>query len=257
MSLCTEKLVAKRPSVMSVQQALNHCGCAQAVSAGFSAILPSELNITHVSFSCDKWIFQNRSRDLERRKNARPSRQSDCRPVMMKRCCLCWPARSGTMTATIEFKSHVPASQRHSLEALLFFNARQDRVSACIADAIEKFGAPEIVADKDRLRIHMRNMPEVQSLFAIDGKTGRPVGAAVYARQDVEHVTVMHVGVAAEFASGGVRANEQLLLRLLREVRRSTRRMKGVRRLELYYATGRGALRAGAGRWRQESKAAL
>ena len=82
----------------------------------------------------------------------------------------------------------------------------------------------------------MKGMPDVQSLFAIDAMTGRPVGVAVYARQDIEHVTVMHLGITAEFASGGPRAGEQLLLRLLREVRRSTRRVKGVRRLELYYA---------------------
>jgi hypothetical protein len=168
------------------------------------------------------------------------------------------PLAVGTMTGTIEFKSHVPATQRTALEALLFFNTCQDRVSACIADAIEKFGAPEIVADKDRLRIHMRNMPDVQSLFAIDARTGRPVGVAVYARQDVEHVTVMHLGISAEFASGGPRANEQLLLRLLREVRRSTRRVKGVRRLELYYATGRGSGRAASNRWRgAETKAII
>ena len=142
------------------------------------------------------------------------------------------------MSTTIEFKSHVPVSQRTALEALVFFNSCQDRVSACRADALEKFGAPEIVADRDRLRTHMKDMPDVQSLFAIDGRTGRPVGVAVYARQDVEHVTVMHLGITAEFASGGPRAGEQLLLRLLREVRRSTRRVKGVRRLELYYASG-------------------
>ena len=106
------------------------------------------------------------------------------------------------MSTTIEFKSHVPVSQRTALEALVFFNSCQDRVSACIADAIEKFGAPEIVADRDRLRIHMRDMPDVQSLFAIDGRSGRPVGVAVYARQDVEHVTVMHLGITAEFAAG-------------------------------------------------------
>src|SRR5262245_33158323 len=157
------------------------------------------------------------------------------------------------MSATIEFKSHVPVGQRTALEALVFFNSCQERVSACIADAIEKFGAPEIVADRDRLRIQMRDMPDVQSLFAIDMHTGRPVGVAVYARQDVEHVTVMHLGITAEFASGGPRAGEQLLLRLLREVRRSTRRVKGVRSLELYYATGRTATQ----RWRVPSKAMI
>lgn len=157
------------------------------------------------------------------------------------------------MSATIEFKSHVTVAQRTALEGLLFFNSCQERVSASIADAIEKFGAPEIVADRDRLRIHMRDLPDVQSLFAIDSKSGRPVGVAVYARQDIEHVTVMHLGITAEFASGGPRAGEQLLLRLLREVRRSTRRVKGVRRLELYYATGR----ASTPRWRLPAKAMI
>ena len=157
------------------------------------------------------------------------------------------------MSTTIEFKSHVPVAQRTALEALLFFNSCQDRVSACIADAIEKFGAPEIVADRDRLRIHMKDMPDVQTLFAIDTVNARPVGVAVYARQDVEHVTVMHLGINAEFAAGGPRAGEQLLLRLLREVRRSTRRVKGVRRLELYYANGARERGAPSPRLRTES----
>jgi hypothetical protein len=157
------------------------------------------------------------------------------------------------MNTAIEFRSYVPAAQYASLEALLYFNACQDRVSDCIANAVERFGSPEIVADGNRLRIHMKNMTDVQSLFAIEASTGRPVGVAVYTRQDIEHVTVMHVGIAADYASGGPRAGEQLLLRLLREVRRSTRRVKGVRRLELYYATRRTA----APRWRESSKAAV
>jgi predicted GNAT family acetyltransferase len=157
------------------------------------------------------------------------------------------------MSAEIEFKSHVTAAQRSALEALLYFNACQERVSHSIANAVEKFGAPEIVADRDRLRIYLKHYPEVQSLFALERSTGKPVGVAVYMRQDIEHITVMHVGVAAEYASGGTQAGSQLLLRLLREVRRSARRVKGVRSLELYYATDR----SHATRWRDAAKAAL
>ena len=148
---------------------------------------------------------------------------------------------SWKMDSTIEFKSHVPAPQRAALEALLFFNACQGRVSDCIATAVERFGSPEIVADGDRLRIHMKHVTDAQSLFAIEKRTGRPVGVAVYTREDLERITVVHLSLAAEYASGGVRSSEQLLLRLLREVRRSTRRMKGVRSLQLFYATRRGA----------------
>jgi hypothetical protein len=162
-------------------------------------------------------------------------------------------ARQGPMSAATEFKSYVPVAQRAALERLVFFNSCQGRVSDCIADAIEKFGAPEIVADRDRLRIYMKGMADVQSLFALDTSTGRPVGVAVYTRQDVEHVTVMHLSIDAEFASGGLRAGEQLLLRLLREVRRSTRRVKGVRRVELFYASGRTASQ----RWRMPAKAMM
>jgi hypothetical protein len=103
------------------------------------------------------------------------------------------------------------------------------------------------------LRIHVKGLPDVQTLFAIDTVSGQPVGVAVYARQDIEHVTVVHLGITAEFASGGPRASEQLLLKLLREVRRSTRRVKGVRRLELFYGSGRTA----APRWRASAKAAM
>jgi hypothetical protein len=156
------------------------------------------------------------------------------------------------MRDTIEFKSHVPRTQRKALEALVFFNSCQDRYAACIAEAVERFGAPEIVADGDRLWVRVTALSEVQCLFAVERESGRPVGVAVYMRPDLEHITVVHLGIAAEYASGGAKAAEQLLLRLLREVRRSTRRMKGVRRLELFYIKERTT----ANRWR-EAKALI
>ena len=141
--------------------------------------------------------------------------------------------------ATIVFASHVAANQRGSLESLVYFNSCQSRVADGIVDAVERFGPLEIVADGERLRVRVGALPEAQSLFAVEAASGRPVGVAVYSRADLHHFTVVHLGVAAEFASGGKRAHEQLLLRLLRELRRSSRRIKGVRHLELYYLSGR------------------
>jgi hypothetical protein len=151
----------------------------------------------------------------------------------------------------ITFESHVPAAQRLALEALVFFNSCQERVAQCIANAVEEFGSPEIVSDRTRLRLRIGDLHDVQTLFAIEVGSGRPVGLAVYTRPDLEHITVLHLGILPEYASGGTRAGEQLLLRLLREVKRSTRRMKGVRRLELYYIKGR----TNAPRWRESPKA--
>jgi hypothetical protein len=157
------------------------------------------------------------------------------------------------MRDSISFRSHVAVSQRPALEGLLFFNSCQDRVSAGIADSVEKYGSPEIVVDGDRMRVRTTQLDEVQCLFAVESRTGRPVGVVVYLRADLEHIAVLHVSVAAEYASGGMRSGDLLLLRLLRELRRSTRRMKGVRRIELLYVTGRIA----NNRWRFATEGAF
>lgn len=150
------------------------------------------------------------------------------------------------MRDSIQFRSHVAAARRPELEALLFFNACQDRVSDGIADSVARFGSPEIFIEGDRASVRTSALADVQCLFAVEGRSGRPVGVAVYLRADLEHISVLHVSIASEYASGGVRSREQLLLRLMRELRRSTRRMKGVRRMELLYVTGRAA----GHRWR-------
>lgn len=144
------------------------------------------------------------------------------------------------MNHEIEFRSHVAAKQRGALERLVFFNACQERVASSIADAVEMFGAPEIVDEApDQLRLSITGMPDAQCLLAVEKDTGKPVGVAIYIRADHEHITVLHLSIAAEYASEGLFADQHLLLRLLREIRRSMRRMKGVRRLELYYGRNR------------------
>ena len=81
-------------------------------------------------------------------------------------------------------------------------------------------------------------------LFAVDTLTARPIGVAVYIRADLEHVTVLHLGLSEDYCAGGMNEGSSLLLRLLGEVRRSSRRMRGVRRLQLLYGAQR--LRASA-----------
>ena len=54
-------------------------------------------------------------------------------------------------------------------------------------------------------------------------------------RADLEHVTVLHLGMSEDYCTGGMNDDVGLLLRLMGEVRRSSRRMKGVRRLEVLY----------------------
>lgn len=139
----------------------------------------------------------------------------------------------------VSFTSRVAAEHRATLEQLLFFNACQDRVASGIVDAIDKFGPPEIQGDGGWLRVKVPGLPDVQSLFVVEQATGRPVGVAVYTRADLEHVTVLHVGLAEEYCAGGERERANLLLRLMKEIRRSSKRVKGVRRLSVHYGTQR------------------
>lgn len=143
------------------------------------------------------------------------------------------------MSHHVSFASRVAAGQRPALERLLFFNGCQARVVDGIVEAIDRFGPPEIEQDGEWLRVRVGAYADAQSLFALDGATGAPIGVAVYVRPDLEHITVLHVGIAEAYCSGGEREGQRLLLRLLKELRRSSRRMKGVRRMRVLYGEQR------------------
>jgi hypothetical protein len=146
--------------------------------------------------------------------------------------------RSGRrgMREPVTFTSKVAIEHRQTLERLLFFNGCQERVASGIVDVIDRFGPPEIEVDGEWLRVKVSELASgVQSLFAVEATTGRPLGVAVYMRADLEHVTVLHVGLSEEYCAGGERESLNLLLRLLKEIRRSSRRVKGVRRVSVAY----------------------
>src|SRR5512144_2570962 len=136
----------------------------------------------------------------------------------------------------IEFVSRLPRSMRSALEQLLFFNGCQQRVAQDIVDVIDKYGPPEIFDDGEGLRVRITSQPDVQSLFAIEPDSSRPIGVAVYMRADLEHVTLLHLGVSEDYCAGGSHETKNLPLRLIREVRRSSRRIRGVRRVRVAYS---------------------
>jgi hypothetical protein len=148
-------------------------------------------------------------------------------------------SESHDMGGEVTFTSRIARDQRQALERLLFFNGCQDRVAQKIVDAIDKYGPPEIIDDGECLRVRVAGLPDVQSLFAVEAGTERPIGVAIYVRADLEHITVLHIGLSEEYCAGGSREDTNLLLRLMKEIRRSSRRMKGVRRVQVLYGTQR------------------
>ena len=148
------------------------------------------------------------------------------------------------MREPVTFTSKVAIEHRPTLERLLFFNGCQNRVARGIADVIDRYGSPEIQPDGEWLRVRLAGLADVQSLFAVETTTGRPIGVAVYMRADLEHVTVLLLGLSEEYCAGGEREGLNLLLRLMKEIRRSSRRVKGVRRLNVLYGTQRTRVQA-------------
>ena len=148
------------------------------------------------------------------------------------------------MRDAVTFASRVALGHRATLERLLFFNRCQDRVARGIVEVIDRFGPPEIQPDGEWLRVQVAGLSGVQSLFAVEATTGRPIGVAVYMRADLEHVTVLHLGVIEDYCAGGPNAGHSLLLRLLKEIRRSSRRVKGVRRMRVLYGAQRSRAQA-------------
>ena len=145
------------------------------------------------------------------------------------------------ITRQVTFVSSLPAEHHHQLEALLFFNGRQDRVRHGIVTAIDRYGPPEIVNDGNALRVRVGGPSEAQCLFALEreGKVSRPVGLILYVRDSFERITVLHLVIAETYAAGGPRAGYNLLLRLVQAVKRVARRTSGIRHVELVYSRER------------------
>jgi hypothetical protein len=147
------------------------------------------------------------------------------------------------MSYRITVKSRLQAAMRGQLEALLFFNTGQHRIRQEIEATIERYGLPELIEDRGLLHVQVAGIPEVQSLFAIHEEDGRarPVGVVVYVRDSFERITVVHVGVAADYAFGGPYAGERVLRRLMQQIRHVARRTSGIRHVEVAYRRNRAA----------------
>lgn len=145
------------------------------------------------------------------------------------------------MTYKVLVKSRLPSSMRSQLEALLFFNAGQHRIREAIAATIERYGLPELIEDGGWLRIEVAGNRDVQTLYAVHEENGRerPVGVIVYGRDSLESLTVLHVGVARDYAAGGWYARERVLQRMMQHIREVARRTSGVRHVAVAYRANR------------------
>jgi hypothetical protein len=141
------------------------------------------------------------------------------------------------MAYKIVYKARVPAWMQGQVESLLFFNGGQYRVRDAIAASIERYGVPELLQDSAGLRIAVKGAAAAQTLWAVheEGALARAVGVLVYARDADDEITVVHVGVADDYAQGGPFASEHVLAGLLHQARRIARDTAGVSHFGVAY----------------------
>ena len=141
---------------------------------------------------------------------------------------------------TIYFSSTLNRGMRNQLESLLYFNSSQARVEPGIIDSVQTYGPPEIVELGDRLGVNVRNLAEVQCLFAFYElcEYKRLIGVVIYSRVEQHTICVLHVAVHADFEKFGVHGDKNVMLRLIGKLLESARQIKGVESLVFMYGNG-------------------
>ncbi len=123
------------------------------------------------------------------------------------------------------------------LEQLLFFNAGQHAAHSAIVDSIEMFGEPFVYSDGERLRVNVRKLDEVQTLFALDGDI--LAGLLLYTRVSPKRLTAIHIVVREDYSLHGKFSDKMLVVRLSQQLRECARRIKGIETIRILYGSNR------------------
>ena len=135
------------------------------------------------------------------------------------------------------YTSVLKSGYRQELERLLFFNAAQHLAHSGIVDSIEAFGEPFVDNDGERLRINVRKLDEVQTLYSFAGD--KLAGLLVYSRVSHESLVVIHIAVHEAYASKGEFGDKRLVMRMCQQLRMCARRIKGIEHIRMMYGNNR------------------
>jgi hypothetical protein len=134
------------------------------------------------------------------------------------------------------FLSKLSTNYREALEELLLFNKKQLDYIEDIEKSIKEFGAPRVVTEGETLRIKIGSN-DVQCLFALDSKTedANLIGLIIYFRCALNNITVLHIAVDKDYTFDGRFSAQNLTGQLIRKVRESALKIKGIESLSIAY----------------------
>jgi hypothetical protein len=139
------------------------------------------------------------------------------------------------VTALI-FQSSLSTSYRDALERLVFFNGGQRDAETAIADVVDLYGSPVIVAGGAGLRVVVSSRDDVQCVFALapGGRGYVLAGMVLFLRTSVQQVEILHIAVADRYRRAR-RSRSGIVIALVQTVRECAQRLRGVERLTILY----------------------
>ena len=139
----------------------------------------------------------------------------------------------------IVYSSFLNTSLIGDLEKLFFFNDRQGVYLQEIYETVRLFGEPKMVQSHDGLWIHLPKVPHAQCLFGVDAKTNCLLCAAIYTREELDELEILHLVTCSSWQATD--RPEVFLGHLLSQLVKIAKRVRGVEKIRLPY--GRGLIR--------------
>ena len=138
------------------------------------------------------------------------------------------------------FQSSLSRSYHDALARLVFFNGGQRAAETAIAEVVDRYGTPSIVAGDTGLRVAVGRRDDVQCVFALAPGRREPVlaGMVLFLRTSIQVIEILHIAVA-DHCRRTRRSGSEVVIALVRTVRDSAQRLRGVERLTLLYLQGR------------------
>lgn len=138
--------------------------------------------------------------------------------------------------AAFAFSSTLPLEHRAAAERILFFNLQQEKMKDGIRVVSKVYGLPKLIAEGESLHMTVSKDVPVQTLFVtvrgIGGAAG-PVGAIVFTREE-NALIALYMAVHEDFSTAGPHGDENLMIKMLKELEGIARRVRGVDTLKLY-----------------------
>jgi len=133
------------------------------------------------------------------------------------------------------FTSRLQPTMRDKLENILFFNSLQKNYIESISHSIQLFGEPKVELSDNSLRVLIDGIPDIQTIFALTPDKNTLAGIIIYLRTDQNNIAILHIGVTNEFSSLGTYADSMLAPKLIQNIIRAAKTIKGITTITLMY----------------------